>query len=95
MKMLLAQFHEKYLLAKPLLSLFFIFLLTAISAWYVQDFKLAQILTLGVVFLAIFLMFTLFFRTLILALIAIVPNLVVGVSVLGLMGGVGISFTDK
>jgi hypothetical protein len=40
-------------------------------------------------------MFTLFFRTLILALIAIVPNLVVGVSVLGLMGGVGISFTDK
>ena len=46
-------------------------------------------------FLAIFLMFTLFFRTLILALIAIVPNLVVGVSVLGLMGGVGISFTDK
>ena len=40
MKMLLAQFHEKYLLAKPLLSLFFIFLLTAISAWYVQDFKL-------------------------------------------------------
>jgi len=40
-------------------------------------------------------MFTLFFRNLISALIAIVPNLVVGVSVLGLMGGVGISFTDK
>ena len=50
MKMSLAQFHEKYFLAKPPRSLFFIFLLTAISAWYVQDFKLAQILTLGVVF---------------------------------------------
>ena len=55
-----------------------------------QSLYRSQILTLGVVFLAIFLMFTLLFRSLKLALIAIVPNLVAGVSVLGLMGGVGI-----
>ncbi|MBT3505026.1 MAG: MMPL family transporter [Piscirickettsiaceae bacterium] len=55
-----------------------------------QSLYRSQILTLGVVFFAIFLMFTLLFRSLKLALIAIVPNLVAGVSVLGLMGVAGI-----
>ena len=55
-----------------------------------QSLYQSQILTLGVVFLAIFLMFTLLFRSLKLALIAIVPNLVAGLSVLGLMGAAGI-----
>ena len=36
----LALFYERHLLAKPVSSLFFIFLLTAISTWYIQDFKL-------------------------------------------------------
>ncbi len=55
-----------------------------------QSLYRSQILTLGVVFLAIFFMFTLLFRSLKLALIAIIPNLVAGISVLGLMGGIGI-----
>lgn len=55
-----------------------------------QSLYRSQILTLGVVFFAIFLMFTMLFRSLKLALIAIVPNLVAGISVLGLMGWAGI-----
>ena len=46
----------------------------------------SQIMTLGVVFLAILLMFVLLFHNLKLALIAIVPNLVASIQVLGLMG---------
>ena len=36
----LALFYERHLLAKPVSSLFLIFLLIVISAWYIQDFKL-------------------------------------------------------
>jgi predicted RND superfamily exporter protein len=46
----------------------------------------SQILTLGAVFLAIMLMFLVLFRSWLLALIAIIPNLVAAASVLGLMG---------
>ena len=55
-----------------------------------QSLYRSQILTLGAVFAAILLMFTLLFRSLKLALVAIVPNLVAGGLVLGLMGGLGI-----
>jgi predicted RND superfamily exporter protein len=55
-----------------------------------QSLFRSQILTLGAVFLAIFLMFVLFFRSVKLALIALVPNLVAVPLVLGLMGGLGI-----
>jgi hypothetical protein len=50
----------------------------------------SQILTLGAVFLAIMAMFVVLFRSLPLALIAIVPNLIAASSVLGLMGWLGI-----
>ncbi len=46
----------------------------------------SQILTLGAVFLAIMLMFLILFRSLRLALIAVIPNIVAGIFVLGLMG---------
>jgi predicted RND superfamily exporter protein len=50
----------------------------------------SQIATLGAVFIAITLMFTLLFRSLYLALIAIAPNLLAAGTVLGVMGWVGI-----
>ena len=46
----------------------------------------SQILTIGVVFLAITLMFLVLFRSLKYALIAIVPSIIASTSVLGLMG---------
>jgi uncharacterized protein len=46
----------------------------------------SQILTLGAVFLAIMLMFLVLFRSWLLAVIAIIPNLIAAASVLGLMG---------
>jgi predicted RND superfamily exporter protein len=55
-----------------------------------QSLFRSQILTLGAVFLAILLMFCLLFRSVKLALIAMVPNLVAVPMVLGLMGGFGI-----
>ncbi len=55
-----------------------------------QSLFRSQILSLGAVFLAIFLMFGLLFRSVKLALIALVPNLVAVPLVLGLMGGLGI-----
>ncbi|PNU20111.1 transporter [Geothermobacter hydrogeniphilus] len=55
-----------------------------------QSLFRSQILTLGVVFLAIMVMFLLLFRSLRLALIAIVPNLLSAAVVLGLMGWLGI-----
>jgi predicted RND superfamily exporter protein len=55
-----------------------------------QSLFRSQILTLGAVFLAIFLMFVMLFRSVKLALIALVPNLVAVPLVLGLMGGLGI-----
>lgn len=51
-----------------------------------QSLYRSQILTLGAVFVAIMLMFMLLFRSLQLAVIAIIPNLVAAGSVLGLMG---------
>jgi hypothetical protein len=50
----------------------------------------SQIATLGAVFVAITLMFTLLFRSLYLALIAIAPNLLAAGTVLGVMGWAGI-----
>lgn len=55
-----------------------------------QSLFRSQILTLGAVFLAILLMFCLLFRSVKLALIALVPNLIAVPMVLGLMGGLGI-----
>jgi len=55
-----------------------------------QSLFRSQILTLGAVFLAIMVMFLLLFRSLRLALIAIVPNLLSAAVVLGLMGWLGI-----
>jgi predicted RND superfamily exporter protein len=51
-----------------------------------QSLFRSQILTLGVVFLAIMLMFVASFRSLKLAGIAIIPNLVAALQVLGIMG---------
>jgi predicted RND superfamily exporter protein len=56
-----------------------------------QSLFRSQILTLGVVFTAIMLMFIVSFRSLKLAAIAIIPNVVAAVQVLGLMGWLGIS----
>ncbi len=55
-----------------------------------QSLFRSQILTLGVVFLAIMAMFIVTFRSLKIAVIAIVPNVVAAVQVLGLMGWIGI-----
>ena len=55
-----------------------------------QSLFRSQILTLGVVFLAIMLMFMVLFRSLRLAAIAIIPNLLPAVMVLGAMGWLGI-----
>jgi len=51
-----------------------------------QSLFRSQIMTLGVVFLAIMLMFIASFRSLKLAGIAIIPNLVAALQVLGIMG---------
>jgi predicted RND superfamily exporter protein len=56
-----------------------------------QSLFRSQILTLGVVFLAIMLMFIVSFHSLKMAAIAIIPNMVAAVQVLGLMGWLGIS----
>jgi predicted RND superfamily exporter protein len=50
----------------------------------------SQIMTIGVVFFVIMLMFLIQFRTLRLAVIAIIPNLISAATVLGLMGLLGI-----
>ncbi|MDH5591264.1 MAG: MMPL family transporter [Gammaproteobacteria bacterium] len=55
-----------------------------------QSLYRSQILTLGAVFFAILVMFALLFRSIKLALVAIVPNVVAGALVLGLMGGLSI-----
>ena len=56
-----------------------------------QSLFRSQILTLGVVFSAIMLMFMVSFRSLKIAAIAIIPNIVAALQVLGLMGWLGIS----
>ncbi|MGI9330629.1 MAG: efflux RND transporter permease subunit, partial [Gammaproteobacteria bacterium] len=55
-----------------------------------QSLYRSQILTLGFVFLAILLMFILLFRSLRIALIGLVPNLLAAGTVLGIMGLAGI-----
>lgn len=55
-----------------------------------QSLFSSQIQTLGFVFLAIFITFIFLFRSLVIATISIVPNLIPVVLVLGLLGGLGI-----
>lgn len=55
-----------------------------------QSLFQSQILTLGGVFFGIMLMFLILFRSLKLALIAMVPNLLAAMLVLGMMGWLGI-----
>ena len=55
-----------------------------------QSLYKSQILTLGVVFISIFAMFIVLFRSVSLAILAITPNLLAACSVLGLMGWLGI-----
>lgn len=55
-----------------------------------QSLYRSQVLTLGAVFLAIFVMFILLFRSLRMAATAIIPNVVSAVLVLGLMGWLAI-----
>ena len=68
-------------------------LLTGMTVMYnnmLQSLFDSQIKTLGLVFLAISIMFLMLFRSLKLALIGIAPNLLAAASVLGLMGWLGI-----
>ncbi|GLS26901.1 efflux RND transporter permease subunit [Marinibactrum halimedae] len=51
----------------------------------------SQILTLGAVFIAIMIMFMLLFRSVLLAIIGIIPNILAACVVLGVMGLIGIS----
>ncbi len=55
-----------------------------------QSLFQSQILTIGIVFLAIMVMFILLFRSITLAIIAIIPNLLPAALVLGTMGWFGI-----
>ncbi len=55
-----------------------------------QSLYRSQILTIGVVFLAIMFMFTILFKSFSLALIGTIPNLLAAGTVLGLMGWLGI-----
>jgi len=55
-----------------------------------QSLFSSQITTLGVVFVGILLMFIILFRSLVLALVAIVPNILAALSVLGAMGLIGL-----
>ncbi len=55
-----------------------------------QSLYTSQILTLGMVFMSIFLMFIVLFRRVSLAILAILPNLLAACAVLGLMGWWGI-----
>jgi uncharacterized protein len=54
-----------------------------------QSLYQSQILTLGAVFLAIFLTFVVLFRSLSLSLIAIIPNIFPAILILGVMGWLG------
>jgi predicted RND superfamily exporter protein len=67
--------------------------LTGMTVMYnnmLQSLFDSQIKTLGVVFLAIMIMFLILFRSIKLALIGMAPNLIAAGSVLGLMGWLGI-----
>jgi len=67
--------------------------LTGMAVLYnnmLQSLFRSQILTIGVVFIAIMVMFTILFRSFSLACIAIIPNTIPAVMMLGLMGLAGI-----
>lgn len=67
--------------------------LTGILVMYnnvLQSLFQSQILTLGVVMLAIMIMFLVLFRSFMIALICIIPNAIAAAFVLGIMGWVGI-----
>ncbi|MGD8569690.1 MAG: MMPL family transporter [Gammaproteobacteria bacterium] len=55
-----------------------------------QSLFTSQILTIGVVFLAILIMFIVLFRSFFISILAIIPNIIAAGSVLGLMGLLGI-----
>lgn len=55
-----------------------------------QSLFKSQIVTLGVVFLGIFMMFIILFRSLIVASVAIVPNIIAALAIIGFMGVTGI-----
>ncbi len=55
-----------------------------------QSLFSSQILTLGAVFLGIMLMFVVLFRSLLVAAIAIFPNMLAAISILGFMGLIGL-----
>jgi predicted RND superfamily exporter protein len=55
-----------------------------------QSLYRSQILTIGAVFTAIFIMFIILFRNIHLALIAIVPNIFSAILILGIMGWAGV-----
>lgn len=55
-----------------------------------QSLFRSQILTIGVVFVAILIMFMGLFRSFKIALIALIPNIIAAAFILGLMGGLGI-----
>ena len=55
-----------------------------------QSLYESQILTIAAVFISIFLMFLVFFRSMLLSILAIAPNVLAALSVLGLMGWWGI-----
>ena len=82
-----ADLSEKFALEKEQINL------TGMVVLYnnmLQSLFKSQILTIGVVFLAILFMFLILFRSVKISLIAIVPNLVAAAFVLGLMGWLGI-----
>ena len=69
------------------------FRLTGVLVLYnnlLQSLFSSQILTIGAVFIGILLMFLVLFRSLSLALIALTPNMLAALTVLGVMGLVGI-----
>lgn len=55
-----------------------------------QSLFSSQIVTLGVVFFGIFVMFVMLFRSLVVAAVAILPNIIAALSIIGFMGVVGI-----
>lgn len=55
-----------------------------------QSLFSSQIVTLGVVYLGILIMFIILFRSLLVALVAIIPNIIASLSILGSMGLFGI-----
>jgi len=67
--------------------------LTGMAVLYnnmLQSLFRSQIMTIGVVFIAIMIMFSILFRSLFLACVAVIPNMIPAVMMLGLMGLAGI-----